>query len=82
MIDINDKVILTDVDGVLLNWEWSFKTWLKEHFFTTKGRELVEIVPGSYEMNERYGLTVEEGKEYVRLFNKSAAITILSNFLF
>ena len=77
MIDINDKVILTDVDGVLLNWEWSFKTWLKEHFFTTKGRELVEIVPGSYEMNERYGLTVEEGKEYVRLFNKSAAIGFL-----
>jgi len=75
--DKNEKVILTDVDGVLLNWEWAFKGWLKEHVWFREGRELKEIVPGSYEMNERYGLTVDQGKEYVTMFNKSAAIGFL-----
>ena len=76
-IDRNEKVILTDVDGVLLNWEWAFKGWLKEHVWLTQGRELVEPDPENYEMNERYELTIEEGKEYVRMFNKSAAIGFL-----
>jgi hypothetical protein len=33
------KLILTDVDGVLCDWEWAFNVWMQEHGF--------EEVPGS-----------------------------------
>ena len=26
-----DRIILTDVDGVLLDWEFAFHTWMEEH---------------------------------------------------
>jgi FMN phosphatase YigB (HAD superfamily) len=26
-----DKLILTDVDGVLLNWEYAFNIWMQRH---------------------------------------------------
>ena len=29
-----DKVILTDCDGVLLNWEYAFITWMKRHGYS------------------------------------------------
>jgi hypothetical protein len=44
-----DKVILTDADGVLVDWEWAFNVWMQEHGFTE--------VPGSklnYDMAVRY----------------------------
>jgi FMN phosphatase YigB (HAD superfamily) len=25
------KVILTDADGVILDWEWAFAVWMEEH---------------------------------------------------
>ena len=28
-----DKVILTDCDGVLLNWEYAFHCWMDAHGF-------------------------------------------------
>jgi FMN phosphatase YigB (HAD superfamily) len=31
-----DKLILTDVDGVLLNWEYAFNIWMKRHGYTPK----------------------------------------------
>ena len=29
------KIILTDADGVLFNWEYAFNIWMQEHGFTT-----------------------------------------------
>ena len=71
----NEKVILTDVDGVLLNWEWAFKGWLAEHFWVRYGRELVQIDPDSYDMGVRYGLTDEQCREYVVMFNNCLLYT-------
>ena len=31
MMKICDKVILTDVDGVLLDWEYAFTQWMEKH---------------------------------------------------
>ena len=77
-IDPREKVILTDVDGVLLNWEWAFKTWLIEHLkLTQPDRVMREYDPTNYDMADRYGLTVTEAKEFVRMFNKSAAVGFL-----
>jgi len=67
--DKNEKVILTDVDGVLLNWEWAFKGWLAEHYRFRYGKELVQVDSDSYDMGVRYGITDEQCKEYVTMFN-------------
>ena len=65
--------ILTDCDGVLLNWEYAFNTWMQRH-----GYKLVDG-PGrfAYDMGERYGLTHSKKKEVVKYFNESAAIGFL-----
>jgi hypothetical protein len=66
------KLILTDADGVLLDWEWAFNVWMQEHGF--------EEVPGSklnYDMSVRYGIPQEQVKKLIRLFNESAAIGFL-----
>ena len=66
------KLILTDADGVLLDWEWAFNVWMQEHGF--------EEVPGSklnYDMSVRYGIPTEQVKKLIRIFNESAAIGFL-----
>jgi hypothetical protein len=66
------NVILTDVDGVLLNWEYAFSVWVKRHGFTQlEGTEHV------YEIHKRYGMLPEQKKMLVRMFNESAAIGFL-----
>jgi beta-phosphoglucomutase-like phosphatase (HAD superfamily) len=66
------KLILTDADGVLLDWEWAFNVWMQEHGF--------EEVAGSklnYDMSVRYGIPKEQVKKLIRIFNESAAIGFL-----
>lgn len=66
------KVIVTDVDGVLLNWEDAFQVWMDHQGFKkVKGHQFI------YNAAEQYGLSVTEGKKWVRLFNQSAAIGFL-----
>ena len=67
-----DRLILVDSDGVLLDWEYAFNIWMQEHGF--------EEVPGSklsYEMSERYGISKDQVRRLIRLFNESAAIGFL-----
>lgn len=72
MIDNLNKVILTDCDGVLMNWEYAFNTWMQAH-----GYEMLASGPGHYDMGDRYGLTNDKKKELVKFFNESAAIGFL-----
>tara|TARA_B100001057_G_scaffold491843_1_gene582973 strand:+ start:1266 stop:1847 length:582 start_codon:yes stop_codon:yes gene_type:complete len=66
------KTILTDADGVLLNWEFAFNIWMQEHGFTTvKGYQFM------YDMAERYGIPKDQVKKLVRQFNESATIGYL-----
>ena len=65
-------MILTDADGVLLNWEYAFNCWMEEHGYTP--------VPGletEYDVSTKYGLDKKEGKRLIRFFNESAAIGFL-----
>ena len=67
-----DKLILTDIDGCVLDWEYAFNTWMGEHGF--------EEVPGSklnYDMAVRYGIPREQVVKLIRIFNESAAIGFL-----
>lgn len=66
---LNQKVILTDADGVLLDWAYAFTQWMERHNF--------EMIPGGeaeYDVNKRYNLTIAEKDRIVRMFNESAWI--------
>ena len=64
---MSEKVILTDVDGVLLDWVYSFDQWMKRHGYS-KVRDDV------YDLNLCYGIDRAESKKLVRMFNESANI--------
>ena len=66
------KYIITDCDGVLLDWEEGFSVWMEHH-----GHELVEGYQFMYEMNERYGITKDQARKLIKTFNESAAIGFL-----
>jgi len=66
------KVILTDADGVLLNWEYAFTCWMEQH-----GHTQVENANFLYNIGDRFGITPETGKLLVKQFNESAAIGFL-----
>ena len=66
------NLILTDADGVCLDWEWAFNVYMQEHGF--------EEVPGSklnYDMSVRYGIPRDQVVKLIRIFNESAAIGFL-----
>ena len=66
---MKEKVILTDCDGVLLDWSYAFSQWMARH-----GYEAREGFESNYAMAKRYGLEVPEAKRLIRIFNESAAI--------
>jgi hypothetical protein len=72
MMNNLNKVILTDCDGVLLNWEYAFTVWMERH-----GYEPVPENAMSYDVGERYGLTKNEKTKLVKFFNESSAIGFL-----
>ena len=60
-----DRVILTDVDGVLLNWEFAFHTWMEEH-----GQRAAEGHEFKYCVGKRFGIDPKEGKRFINFFNQ------------
>ena len=62
-----DKVILTDCDGVLLDWEYAFDYWMQRHGYNI-------VIEGVYEMEVKYNMPRDEVKRLIRMFNESAAI--------
>jgi len=66
------KTILTDVDGVLLNWEYAFDVWMNEQGF--KKQEGEEF---AYGMNIRYSIEKSQAKKLIKIFNESAVMGFL-----
>ena len=66
---MKEKVILTDCDGVLLDWSYSFTQWMSRH-----GYEARDGFETNYAMAQRYGIDVQEAKKLIRMFNESASI--------
>ena len=61
------RIILTDVDGVLLEWENHFANWMLTKGYQQKlGKEKV------YSMGKRYGLTKKKKEDLIKEFNNSA----------
>ncbi len=72
MVYDTDKLIITDVDGVLLNWEFAFDVWISR-----RGGLIVEEFKHDYYIHRKYGISVDEGVQRVREFNESASIGFL-----
>ena len=66
---MKEKVILTDCDGVLLDWGFAFSQWMDRN-----GYEVDEKYNSNYAMAKRYGLDQAEAKRLIRMFNESATI--------
>ena len=65
--------ILTDCDGVLLNWEESFHQWM-----TARGYNKVQY--GTYDLAVAYDLHKDHKHDVVREFNASAWMCCLPQF--
>jgi len=74
----NNRIILTDVDGVLLEWEHHFTKWMLQNtLFDERGARyhpyrLLPDKQNTYWMEERFGITKEEIGKKIREFNRSA----------
>ena len=66
---MKEKVILTDCDGVILDWKYSFDQWMSRHGYSAKEERQEE-----YSMAKRYGLEEKEAKRFCRMVNESATI--------
>lgn len=67
---MNNKLVLTDCDGVLLDWEYAFNVWIND-----KGYKLID--PLSYKVSERYNIPVPKAARFVKNFNESATMGFL-----
>ena len=68
----NDKVILTDADGVILNWEYAFCCYLEQRGYTQ-----IDNGNWEYDIAKRFGITRREAIAHVKVFNESAAMGFL-----
>ena len=68
----NNKVILTDADGVLLNWEYAFCCYLEQ-----RGHTQIENGNWEYDIAKRFGISRNEAIKHVKVFNESAAMGFL-----
>jgi len=70
---MNNRTILTDCDGVLLDWEWAFGIWMQERGYVQRPN-----AKDYYTIHDQFdNLTWTEAKKFTRLFNESAAIGFL-----
>lgn len=69
---MNKSVILTDIDGVALAWEYAFDVYMSQHGFDKQ-----EGGQFKYNIGKRYGIDPEQGKKLIKIFNESAHIGFL-----
>ncbi len=65
-----EKIILTDIDGVVLDWEFAFTQWME-----TQGHDLQN--KNSYYIDKAFDLSSGKAGRLVHTFNESAAIGFL-----
>ena len=70
---MQDRIILTDCDGVLLDWEPKFTEWMN-----ARGYQQRPNANDYYRIQDRFeDVTSGDAKKFTRLFNESAAIGFL-----
>lgn len=72
MVEMNNKLVILDSDGVLLNWEYAFNLWIQDLGLV--------VVPGTekvYDLSIKYGITKANCRNLVKKFNHSVSIGYL-----
>tara|TARA_B100001057_G_scaffold424263_1_gene446903 strand:- start:936 stop:1517 length:582 start_codon:yes stop_codon:yes gene_type:complete len=69
-LDYDSRKILTDVDGVLLDWEGAFDDWMEKEGYSVNDK-------GHYKQATRYGIEQELADKLVKTFNECAWIVAL-----
>jgi hypothetical protein len=62
-----ENVIVTDYDGVCAYWEHGFHMWMIANGYKEKSK-------GFYNIEDKYGISVEEADMLTQAFNESAAL--------
>ena len=70
-----DKILLTDCDGVLLDWETKFRAFVKR-----LGYQLRDTATNAYSTSEQYGISQAEGSALIAKFNASSDFESLTPF--
>ena len=70
---INEKLILVDCDGVLLDWQYSFYKWMA-------ARGYHPVTHAEYDMGKTFDMSYDQAKQMCEYFNCSAAIGWLTPF--
>ena len=73
---MDNKLILTDCDGVILDWERGFENWMAEKGYV----KLPNYDVKAYSLSIHYGIPKEEIKLLIKQFNESAAIGYLEPY--
>jgi uncharacterized HAD superfamily protein len=69
-------IILTDVDGVLLDWNTSFEKFMLSEY----GLTLIPDQANRYSLSKRFGVNRDEMDDYVNEFNQSSRVSKLTPF--
>lgn len=64
-----NKIILTDCDGVLMDWESAFGEWM-----ISNGYMINKEYEKSYDMAKKYNISDDKKRELVKYFNESSRI--------
>ena len=67
---MQEKIILTDIDGVMLDWEFAFNSWMEVHGHSLDDKDVYSIATA-------YNLADSKARALIRTFNESAAIGFL-----
>lgn len=68
-----EKIILTDCDGVILNWESQFHSWMNARGYNITKNSV-------YEIHDTYGIAQHRAEKCIEEFNTSAYIIGLPAF--
>lgn len=74
-MNLTDRLILTDCDGVILDWQTRFDEWMRD-----RGYKMIENGLAEYRIGTRYGISVDDGRKCTRTFNNSSTIGFLPQF--
>lgn len=72
MTNTDDKIILTDCDGVLCDWNGAFSRFMSEN-----GYPMISETESNYAIEKRHNVTNEMARQHIEEFNHSDRISNL-----